>query len=65
MFIIPHPQKMEMKAGTIKAVSFFVNADCDEIYAFANSLNCKNADTGIEFKKDTNLKEEHYKIEIS
>ena len=65
MFIIPHPKKIELREEKIKASSFFVNADCDEIYRFTNDFCDENSDVKINFEKAVDLKEEHYKIDIS
>lgn len=65
MFIIPYPKKFEEKEEKLKASSFFLSVDCDEIHEFADELSDKNADKQIRFKKDVQLKEEHYIIDIS
>lgn len=64
MYIIPNPQKWEIKDEKIDVSSVFVEAD-DEISSFAKVLDEKNGEVKISFKKDTSLSNEQYKIEVS
>lgn len=61
MFVIPHPQKIQIFENKIKANSFCVTADNEEIYKFFND----NGEFRVEFKNDNALSKEHYKITIT
>ena len=63
MFIIPIPKKFEIKEEKIKAVSFSLNVDSDEIKEFASFLD-KNGETQVKFLKNEALKDEEYKITV-
>ena len=65
MYIIPNPQKWELKDEKIDAAAVFFEADCDCIYEFAGDLNEAGAKTKIAFKKIDGLGVEEYKININ
>ncbi len=64
MFIIPYPQKMEIKEEKIALESLALKADNSEIEKFAGFLAEKDGKTALLFEKDSSLAEENYKIII-
>lgn len=64
MIIIPKPQKIEIYEEKIKATSFKVVSDCDEIKKFTDAFSDKNASFYVLFIKNDMLEDEHYTIEI-
>lgn len=63
MFLIPMPQKIEIKEEKFNGKSFKVFAEAD-IYSFAKVLDT-NGVTPIYFEKENNLTDEQYKISIT
>ncbi|MBQ3124444.1 MAG: family 20 glycosylhydrolase [Clostridia bacterium] len=64
MYIIPNPQKWEIKDEKIDIKSVYVEGNCDCIYKFAGLLNEDTKGVKISFRKTDELCGEHYKIEI-
>ena len=61
MFITPQPQKIQIFEEKIKAQSFCVTADNEEIYKFLKG----DGEFNVEFQKDSSLLNEHHKIFIT
>ena len=61
MLIIPQPQKIQIFEEKIKATSFCVTADNKEIYKFLKA----DGNFKLEFKNDSSLLDEHYKISVT
>ena len=64
MFIVPNPQKIEIKEEKLSLNGIEIISDCKEIEKFISEISEKNADTKAVFKIDNSLKEEHYKITV-
>jgi len=64
MFIVPNPQKIEIKEEKLSVKSIKIVSDCSEIEKFILPISDDNAEIKAEFKKDNSLKEEHYKISV-